>query len=163
LQQADADLAAALANVSSRQRVGQADAAVRQAQANADRAHADLERLQPLAEQGVGSRQQLDAAVTTSRGAEAAPASAPAALPGARVAAMRAARDFAALQLSYSRIVAPASGIVSKKSIEVGQLVQPGQPLMTVVPLSDVWVTVNLKETETTHVIPGDTATFTVD
>jgi len=165
LQQADADLAGALANVSSRQRVGQADAAVRQAQANADRAHADLDKLQPLAEQGVVSRQQVDNAVTTARAADAALSSAQAALLGAdaRVAAMRAARDYAALQLSYSRILAPASGVVSKKSVEVGQLVQPGQPLMTVVPLSDVWVTANLKETETTHVVPGDTATFTVD
>lgn len=165
LQQADADLAVALANVSSRQRVGQADAAVRQAQANADRAHADLDRIQPLVEQGVVSRQQLDAAVTTSRAADAALASAQAALLGAdaRVAAMRASRDWAALQLSYTRILAPTSGVVSKKSVEVGQLVQPGQPLMTVVPLSDVWVTANLKETETTHVVPGDTVQFTVD
>ena len=165
LEQADADLAVALANVSSRQRVGQADAAVRQAQANADRAHADLDRIQPLVEQGVVSRQQLDAAVTTSRAADAALASAQAALLGAdaRVAAMRASRDWAALQLSYTRILAPTSGVVSKKSVEVGQLVQPGQPLMTVVPLSDVWVTANLKETETTHVVPGDTVQFTVD
>jgi membrane fusion protein (multidrug efflux system) len=165
LQQADADLAVALASVSSRQRVGQADAAVRQAQANADRAHADLDRLQPLVDQGVVSRQQLDAAVTTARAADAALAAAQAALLGAdaRVAAARAARDWAALQLSYTRIIAPTSGVVSKKSVEVGQLVQPGQPLMTVVPLSDVWVTANLKETETTHVIPGDTVQFTVD
>jgi membrane fusion protein (multidrug efflux system) len=165
LQQADADLAVALASVSSRQRVGQADAAVRQAQANADRAHADLDRLQPLVDQGVVSRQQLDAAVTTARAADAALAATQAALLGAdaRVAAARAARDWAALQLSYTRILAPTSGVVSKKSVEVGQLVQAGQPLMTVVPLSDVWVTANLKETETTHVIPGDTVQFTVD
>ncbi len=165
LQQADADLAVALANVSSRERVGQADAAVRQAQANADKAHADLVRLQPLAEQGVVSRQQLDAATTTARAADAALAAAQAALIGAdaRVGAARAARDWAALQLSYTRILAPTAGVVSKKSIEVGQLVQPGQPLMSVVPLNDVWVTANLKETETTHVVPGDTVTFSVD
>lgn len=165
LQQADADLAVALANVSSRQRVGQADAAVHQAQANADKAHADLDRIQPLVEQGVVSRQQLDAAVNLTRAADAALSSAQAALVGAdaRVAAARASRDWAALQLSYTRILAPTSGVVSKKSVEVGQLVQPGQPLMTVVPLSDVWVTANLKETETTHVVPGDTVQFTVD
>src|SRR5712692_8124042 len=165
LQQADADLAVALASVSSRQRVGQADAAVRQAQANADKAHADLERIQPLVEQGVVSRQQLDAAVSMSRAADAALASAQADLLGAdaRVAAARASRDWAALQLSYTRILAPTTGVVSKKSVEVGQLVQAGQPLMTVVPLSDVWVTANLKETETAHVVPGDTVQFTVD
>src|SRR2546427_12726710 len=50
--------------------------------------------------------------------------------------------------LSYTRITAPSAGVVSKKSVEVGQLVQPGQPLMSVVPLEDVWLTANLKETE---------------
>ena len=47
--------------------------------------------------------------------------------------------------------------------MELGQLVQPGQPLMTVVPLEDVWVTANLKETETADVTPGDSADITVD
>jgi len=47
--------------------------------------------------------------------------------------------------------------------VELGQLVQPGQPLMTVVPLEDVWVTANLKETETADVTPGDSADITVD
>ncbi|HET8712054.1 MAG TPA: HlyD family secretion protein, partial [Gemmatimonadales bacterium] len=79
------------------------------------------------------------------------------------IAAARAARDQAALQLSYTRILAPAAGVVSKKSVELGQLVQPGQPLMTVVPLDDVWVTANLKETETAEVTPGDSADVTVD
>jgi len=81
----------------------------------------------------------------------------------ARVAASRAARDQAALQLSYTRIITPSAGIVSKKAVELGQLVQPGQPLMTVVPLEDVWVTANLKETETADVTPGDSADITVD
>ena len=53
-------------------------------------------------------------------------------------------RDQAALQLSYTVITAPANGVVSRKSIEVGQLVQPGQPLMSVVPLDDIWVVANL-------------------
>ncbi len=109
LAQTDADLAALLATVSSRTRVGQADAAVAQAQA------------------------------------------------------ARATRDQAALQLSYTRIITPSAGVVSKKAVELGQLVQPGQPLMTVVPLEDVWVTANLKETETADVTPGDSADITVD
>lgn len=165
LQQADADLAMALANAGSRQRVGQADAAVRQAEANANKAHADLERLAPLAAQGIVSSQQLDAAQAAVRSADAALAAAQAALRGAdaRVAAARAARDQAALQLSYTRILAPTSGVVSKKNVEVGELVQPGQPLMSVVPLDDVWVTANLKETETADVRPGDPVDVTVD
>jgi len=81
----------------------------------------------------------------------------------APVAAARASRDQAALQLSYTRVIAPSNGVVSKKAVELGQLVQPGQPLMTVVPLEDVWVTANLKETETADVTPGDSADITVD
>ena len=165
LRQAEADLAIALATVSSRQRVGQADAAVRQAEANAQKAHADLDRVTPLAAQGIVSRQQLDATQTAVRSADAALAAAEAALLGAdaRVASARAARDQAALQLSYTRIVAAQGGIVSKKSVELGQLVQPGQPLLSVVPLEDVWLTANLKETEIANVTPGDSAEFTVD
>ena len=165
LAQTDADLAALLATVSSRTRVGQAEATVAQAQANALKARADLARIEPLAAQNVVSQQQLDAARAAAAAADAQLASAQAALVGAdaRVAAARAARDQAALQLSYTRITAPSSGIVSKKSVELGQLVQPGQPLMTVVPLDDIWVTANLKETETADVTPGDSATVTVD
>jgi membrane fusion protein (multidrug efflux system) len=165
LAQTDADLAAILATVSSRTRVGQAEAAVAQAQANAVKAQADLARIEPLATQSIVSQQQLDAARAAAAAATAQLAAAQAALVGAdaRVAAARAARDQAALQLSYTRILAPAAGVVSKKSVEIGQLVQPGQPLMTVVPLDDVWVTANLKETETSDVTPGDSAEITVD
>jgi membrane fusion protein (multidrug efflux system) len=165
LAQTEADLAALLATVSSRTRVGQAEAAVAQAMANALKARADLARMEPLAAQNIVSGQQLDAARAAAAAADAQLASAQAALVGAdaRVAAARASRDQAALQLSYSRIMAPASGVVSKKSVEVGQLVQPGQPLMTVVPLDDVWVVANLKETETADVNPGDPAEVTVD
>lgn len=165
LQQADADLAVALANTSSRQRVGQAEAMVQQAQANADKAHADLTRILPLVEGGIVSKQQFDAATATAQGADAALAAAQAALVGAdaHVAASRAARDQAALNVSYTRIVAPMGGVVSKKSIEVGQLVQPGQPLMAVVPMDSIWVTANLKETETENVTAGDVADITVD
>jgi membrane fusion protein (multidrug efflux system) len=145
--------------------VGQADAAVRQAEAAAQKAHADLDRLTPLAALGIVSRQQLDAAQTAVRSADAALAAAQAALTGAdaRVASARAARDQAALQLSYTHILAPTDGLVSKKTVEVGELVQPGQPLMSVVPLQDVWVTANLKETQIEDVTPGDRVDFTVD
>src|SRR5467141_2893618 len=165
LAQTEADLAALLATVSSRTRVGQAEAAVAQAQANALKAHADLARMEPLALQGIVSAQLLDAARAAAAAADAQLAASQAALVGAdaRVAASRAARDQAALQLSYTRITAPANGVVSKKAVELGQLVQPGQPLMTVVPLADVWVTANLKETETADVTPGDSADITVD
>jgi len=165
LAQVEADLAVALAGVSNRTRVGQAEAQVEQAQANALKAHADLDRLRPLAEQDIVSQQQLDAAEAAARAADAALAAAQAALVGAdaRVGAARAARDQAALNLSYTRITAPASGVVSKKTVELGQLVQAGQPLMSVVPLEDVWITANLKETQIEKVKPGEPVDFTVD
>jgi membrane fusion protein (multidrug efflux system) len=165
LGQAEADLAVALAGVSNRARVGQAEAQVAQAQANAEKAHADLERIKPLAEKDIVPKQALDAAEAAARAADAGLAAAQAALLGAdaRVAAARAARDQAALNLSYTRITAPAEGVVSRKSVELGQLVQPGQPLMSLVPLSDVWITANLKETQTANVTPGDPVDFTVD
>ena len=165
LIQADADLAVALAGVSNRARVGQAEAQVEQAQANVAKAHADLDRLRPLAEQDIVSKQQLDATAASARAADAALASAEASLlaADARVGAMRAARDQAALNLSYTRITAPAAGVVSKKSVEVGQLVSAGQPLMSVVPLDDVWLTANLKETQIQNVKAGDAVAFTVD
>jgi len=159
LAQTDADLAALLATVSSRTRVGQAEAAVAQAQANALKAHADLGRMEPLAQQDIVSAQQLDAARAAASAADAQLAASQAALVGAdaRVAASRAARDQAALQLSYTSITAPSAGVVSKKAVEVGQ------PLMALVPLQDVWVVANLKETETADVTPGDPAEITVD
>src|SRR5437764_195564 len=140
LAQAEADLAVALAGVSNRARVGQAEAQVEQAQANALKAHADLERVRPLALQEIVSKQQLDAVEAAARAADAALAAAQASLlaADARVGASRAARDQAALNLSYTRVMAPSSGVVSKKTVELGQLVQAGHPLMSVVPLEDV-------------------------
>jgi membrane fusion protein, multidrug efflux system len=165
LAQEEADYQAALATVSSNTRVGQADATLRQAEANAQKAHADLERLQPLAERDIVSKQQLDGAQAAATAADAQVSAARAALAAAdaRVAAARATRDQAALQLSYTRVTAAMSGVVSKKNVEVGELVQPGQPLMSVVPLTDVWVVANYKETQVEGVTPGDPADITVD
>src|SRR5260370_4803213 len=158
LAQAEADLAVALTSVSNRARVGQAEAQVAQAQATALKAHADLERLRPLAAQEIVSKQQLDAAEAAAGGTDAALAAAQAALLGAdaRVGGARAARDQAALNLSYTRLTAPAAGVVSKKTLELGQLVQAGQPLMSVVPLEDVWLTANLQETQSENGKPGN-------
>lgn len=193
LAKADADLAAILSTVGTSGRVGQAaaqlssaraqaaaaHAAVTQAEANAARAKRDLERYQALAQRNIVSQQQLDAAQAAATSSEAQRLSAEraaaaadqqviaaqAALRGAdaRVAAARAARDEAALQVSYATITAPVTGVVSKKSVELGQLVQPGQPLMSVVPLDDIWVVANLKETEVQNVHPGNPASIEVD
>jgi len=75
----------------------------------------------------------------------------------------KAAVAQAQLDLEYTTIKAPVSGIVSKKSVEVGQTVQPGQPLLAIVPLEDIWVTANFKETQLRNMRPGQKATVSVD
>lgn len=67
------------------------------------------------------------------------------------------------LLLSYTNIKAPVRGAVSEKSVQMGQYVQPGQMLMAVVPLTDVWVVANFKETQTGRMRSGQRVTFTVD
>lgn len=81
----------------------------------------------------------------------------------AGVAQARANLEAAELQLSYTAIVAPVDGVVTRKAVEVGQVVQPGQGLLVVVPLNDVWVTANFKETQLAKVRPGQKAEVKVD
>ena len=69
----------------------------------------------------------------------------------------------AKLDLSYTTIVAPADGVVTRKSVEVGQVVQQGQGLLMLVPLQDVWVTANFKETQLAEVRSGQKAEVKVD
>jgi membrane fusion protein (multidrug efflux system) len=69
----------------------------------------------------------------------------------------------ARLNLSYTRITAPVAGIVNKKSVEVGANLAAGQDLMTIIPLTDLWVTANFKETQLTHMHAGQTVTIKVD
>jgi membrane fusion protein, multidrug efflux system len=75
----------------------------------------------------------------------------------------RANLEAADLNLSYTTIVAPADGVVTRKSVEVGQVLQPGQGLLMLVPLNDVWVTANFKETQLRDVRPGQKAEVKVD
>ena len=69
----------------------------------------------------------------------------------------------ASLKKSYTKIYAPSDGYVTKKSVEVGNQIQVGQPLMAVVPLDDVWVTANYKETQLKNVKPGQKVRIKVD
>ena len=69
----------------------------------------------------------------------------------------------AQLNAEYTDIRAPISGRVTKKAVEIGQVVSPGQPLLSVVDLDDLWVIANFKETELTRVRPGQSATVAVD
>jgi len=81
----------------------------------------------------------------------------------AAVAQARANLLAAELQLSYTTLVAPIDGVVTKKSVEPGQIVQPGQGLLLLIPLHDVWVTANFKETQLAKVRPGQKAEIFVD
>ena len=76
-----------------------------------------------------------------------------------------AALQQAQLDLQYTTIVAPVSGLVGQRSVQPGQNVSTGQQLMTVVPLDsqNIWVTANFKETQLKHMRPGQPATFSVD
>jgi membrane fusion protein (multidrug efflux system) len=69
----------------------------------------------------------------------------------------------AELNLAYCTVRAPVGGRVSKKTVEVGQVVQPGQPLLALVDLDNVWIVANFKETALTHVRPGQRALVEVD
>lgn len=80
----------------------------------------------------------------------------------ADVGQKRAALEQAELNLQYTKILAPVNGEVTK-SVVVGLNVQPGQQLLTVVPLDEVWVTANFKETQLKHMKPGQRADLTVD
>jgi membrane fusion protein (multidrug efflux system) len=81
----------------------------------------------------------------------------------AKVEQARASLKDAQLKLSYCRIYAPIDGRVSKKSVEVGELVQPGTPLMAIVENEGLWVIGNYKETQLSKVVPGQKAVIEVD
>src|SRR5262250_2577108 len=81
----------------------------------------------------------------------------------ANVAQARAALQAAELNLEYTTVVAPVDGVVTHKQVEPGQIVQQGQGLMVIVPLQDVWVTANFKETQLRKMRPGQKVYVEVD
>ena len=81
----------------------------------------------------------------------------------AEVEGRKAALDQAQLNLDYTKIVAPVSGFVSSRTAEVGQNVQPGQELMRIINLDDIWVTANFKETQLRDMKGGQLVTIRVD
>ena len=114
------------------------------------------------------SQAELQQAQAQAQGAQTAPQQivitrAQAQSADARVQLAKAALDQARLNLEYTTIKAPVAGIVSKKSVETGQVVQPGQPLMAIVSQDDVWITANFKETQLEDVRPGQSASISVD
>jgi len=79
------------------------------------------------------------------------------------LAQRKALLEQAKLNLQYCTIVAPVTGIVGKKTLEIGENVSPGEQMMAVVPLDDIWVTANFKETQLSRMRPGQRVRFTVD
>jgi membrane fusion protein (multidrug efflux system) len=75
----------------------------------------------------------------------------------------KAALDQAELNLHYTRVIAPVAGVVGKRTVEVGQNVEPGQVLLSIVPLDDIWVTANFKETQLGRMKPGQKVRISVD
>jgi membrane fusion protein (multidrug efflux system) len=75
----------------------------------------------------------------------------------------RADLDSAQLNLSYTKIYAPVSGVIGRKTVELGHRVQPGQSLLVIVPLDDIWITANFKETQLRHMRPGESVNIRVD
>jgi membrane fusion protein (multidrug efflux system) len=147
-----------------REKVAAAEAQINAARAATSAAAQTAQRAQT---QVSGAQAQVNEAIGKLAQAETAPqqvavSQAQAASAGANLEQLRAMVDQAELELSYTKIYAPESGRIARKSVEVGALVQVGQPLMAVVP-GEVWVTANFKESQIGQVRPGQPVEISVD
>jgi membrane fusion protein, multidrug efflux system len=117
------------------------------------------------ARQSRGTAAQAQAAVQATRSApqQLQVTRARAAVAEARVQQAKSALAQAELNLQRTRLAAPSSGVISRKSVEVGQVVQAGQPLLALVSQDDLWVTANFKETQLKDMRPGQRAKISVD
>lgn len=154
--------------------------------ASLEKARTDLQRMRPLAEreeisalQFDGFRTQAEVADGEWRAAQqrlgslereadirkvavgSAEARQAAAL--AQINQARASQEALELQLGYTRILAPVDGVVTRRFVESGQTIQPGQGLLTLIPLHRTWVTANFKETQIARIRPGQEAEIKVD
>lgn len=133
-------------------------AAVEAARAGADAANAQVTQAEGKLAQAMANQRT---AGTAPRQVTIVRAHAASAL--AAAARKKADLDQAQLNLSYTKIVAPVAGVVSNRTVEVGQNVQPGQELLKLIPLEDIWVTANFKETQLRDMKPGQKSTIYVD
>ena len=148
----------------SRQIYDTAVAAAKASTATVSAAAANVEAVRQSVEQ---ARSVLASAEATHRGAQTAPkqiasSKARALSAQATVDQKRAALEQAKLNLLYTRVIAPVAGSVTK-TVVPGLNVQPGQQMLTIVPLDDVWITANFKETQLRHIRPGLRADVYVD
>ncbi len=139
----DAAKATAAGAVAAKASAAAAEDQVHQAQSRLLQAQAALQAAETAPQQVLVSKAQFSSA-------------------DASVAQKKSALDQAMLNLQYCTIVAPVAGVVSK-NVEVGNNVQPGQQLISVVPLDDVWVTANFKETQLKYMRPGQPVRISVD
>ena len=172
-QVADRSVGVASANV------GVTEASIAEAKVVMDMSESDYERYKKLLEQDAVTRQQFDMARTDYEAKKAryemlarqrSASSSVVAETRQRISQNEAGielakslLEMAELNLSYYVITAPCDGYTSRKEIQVGQLVQPGQTLLDVVDAADVWVTANYKETQLKHIHPGSKVDIKVD
>lgn len=141
----------------------QTEAAATAQAVEADRAAvtAEEQKIAELQSQVVQRSAQVDSARTAPQQAADARAKSRSAI-GERDQA-RADVHTAELNLSYTKVYAPVSGVVGRKTVELGHRVQPGQSLLIIVPVDDIWVTANFKETQLKLMRPGQPVTIRVD
>jgi membrane fusion protein, multidrug efflux system len=166
LSQAQAQVESAKANYET------ALSKVSEDEATSAKAEYDVPRLKTLANEGAGRGEDYQESVRIAKVAwamvDADRAGANAALKNiasreAEVKQAQADLDQALLNYGYTKITAPMSGVIGKKSVEPGQRVQPGESLLAVVPLDDVWVTANFKENQLRRMQPGQPVDIHVD
>jgi membrane fusion protein, multidrug efflux system len=149
----------------SQQQFDQATAAAQASAAGVEAARATADAAEQQVTQAKGKLVQAEAnwryANTAPKQMQISKAKADSAL--ARAQRSKANLDQAELNLRYTKIVAPVNGIVSDRTVEVGQNVAPGQELMKVINLDDIWITANLKETQLRDMRPGQRVTIEVD
>lgn len=185
--QARADYANALAGLSVNDRnvVSAAaneavtQASIEEARILMENARVDYERYRALLERDAVTRSAFDAAQTdylakqaryetlrrqhTASGAVVSATRENLSRSQAMIDLAKAALETAELNLSYAVIIAPCDGFTSRKEIQVGQLIQPGQTLLDVVDTADTWVAANYKETQLRHIAPGSDVEIEVD
>jgi len=154
-QQYDAAVASAAAAV----------AGVESAQAQVSEAEASIQASQSRLSQAHTGREQAGAELRTAETApqQVAAVHARADASAAKVQLAEVAVKQAELNLQRTKVIAPIAGIVSKRAVEPGQIIQPGQPLMTVIPLEQVWITANFKETQLKDMRVGQKVLVEVD
>lgn len=135
-----------------------AEESVDLAKVNLDKARRDLDRAEPLFKGGGISKERYDHLRHALESAQAE-----AAIAQARVGTAQAQLSIADTQLGNTVIASPLDGVVSKKWVLPGNVVQPGQPVLSVYDPKDVWVTANLEETKLRHLRVDDPVAISVD